>query len=203
MMARTRLLFAALACLLIPIPSLAEVRLSPLISDGMVLQRGRLVNIWGTGDPGASVTVSFQAQSKTTVTGNDGSWKIAIGPLVSGGPYTLAVSGKNVLKVRDVLVGEVWVCAGQSNMEVGVKTSLNSAQEILAADYPNIRFFTVEKAVAGKPQREVKGEWMTVRPQTVADFSAVGYFFGRALHKVLNVPIGLISNAWGGTTAES
>ena len=189
--------------LLTGITCCADVKLPQLISDGMVLQRGRPVNIWGTADASESVSVSFQNQTATAVAGSDGRWTISLGPLQSGGPYTLVVAGKNTIKVRDVLVGEVWVCAGQSNMEVGVKTSLNSAQEIAEADYPHIRLFTVEKAVAGKPQREAAGRWVPVRPQTVGDFSAVGYFFGRALHKILNVPIGLINNAWGGTTAET
>jgi sialate O-acetylesterase len=113
------------------------------------------------------------------------------------------VAGKNTLSVRDVLVGEVWICGGQSNMEVGVKTSLNAAQEIAQADDPYMRLFTVEKAVAGKPQLEAGGQWVAARPQTVPDFSAVGYYFARELRKTLNVPVGLINNAWGGTTAEA
>jgi sialate O-acetylesterase len=128
---------------------------------------------------------------------------LKLGPFDRGGPDTLTVTGTNTLKVRDVLVGEVWICAGQSNMEIVVKSASNSVQEIAAADYPNIRLFTPEKAVAGKPQHEARGQWAVVRPQTVANFSALEYFFGRCLQKAMNFPIGLINIAWGGTPAES
>ncbi len=196
-------LFLYLGWLLTGVTSWAHVRLPSLISDGMVLQSGKQVNIWGTADPGESVTVSFQGKSGGAVARSDGRWKVTLGPFDRGGPYTLTVTGTNVLKVRDVLVGEVWICAGQSNMEIAVKSDSDSAQEIAQADYPNIRLFTPEKAVAGKPQHETRGQWAAVRPQTVADFSALGYFFGRSLQKALNVPIGLINIAWGGTPAES
>jgi len=195
--------FLYLGWLLTGITACAHVRLPSLISDGMVLQSGKQVSIWGMADPGERVTVSFRGQNGTTVAGSDGSWRLKLGPFDRGGPYTLTVTGTNTLKVRDVLVGEVWICAGQSNMEIAVKSDSNSTREIADADYPNIRLFTPQKAVAGKPQHETKGQWVPGRPQTVADLSAIGYFFGRSLQKALNGPVGLINIAWGGTPAES
>ncbi len=189
----------------------AEVKLPSLLSDGMVLQQGMKVNIWGTADPGEQVTVTFEGQQVSAITESGGQWKVKLGPLNLGGPFTMTVAGKNTLTLHDVLVGEVWVCSGQSNMEMPVGTNpqgwsggvVNSQDEIARADYPMLRLFTVQKAVAGKPQSEVKGYWAAARPQTVGEFSAVGYFFGRDLLKVLNVPIGMIHSSWGGTPAES
>jgi sialate O-acetylesterase len=190
---------------------LAEVKLPSLLSDGLVLQQGMKVNIWGTADPGERVTVTLGGQQVSAVTESGGQWKVKLGPLNAGGPFTMTIAGKNTITLHDVLVGEVWVCSGQSNMEMPVGTNpqgwsgavVNYQDEMARADYPMLRLFTVQKAVAGKPQREVKGYWVAARPQTVGEFSAVGYFFGRDLLKVLNVPIGMIHSSWGGTPAES
>jgi sialate O-acetylesterase len=189
----------------------AEVKLPNLLSDGMVLQQGMKVNIWGTADPGERVTITLGDQQASGVAESGGQWKLKLGPLNAGGPFTMTIAGKNTITLHDVLVGEVWVCSGQSNMEMPVGTSAegwsgnvnNYQDEIARADYPRLRMFTVQKAVADKPQREVKGYWVAARPQTVGEFSAVGYFFGRELLKVLNVPIGMIHSSWGGTPAEA
>jgi sialate O-acetylesterase len=192
----------------------AEIRLPSLLSDGMVLQQGTKVNIWGSGDPGEGVTISFKDQRASTVADSGGLWKAKIGPLEAGGPFTMTISGKNTITLHDVLVGEVWVCSGQSNMEMPVgitpdhlhhwSTGVNNyQQEVANGDYPRLRLFTVPLAVAAKPQRQVGGYWVAARPQTVNDFSAVGYFFGRDLLKVLNVPVGMIHASWGGTPAEA
>jgi sialate O-acetylesterase len=189
----------------------AEVKLPSLLSDGLVLQQGMKVNIWGTADPGERVTVTLKDQQVSGVADSDGQWKVKLGPLNPGGPFTMTIAGQNTITLHDVLVGEVWVCSGQSNMEMPVGTNpqgwsgnvANYQDEMARADYPRLRLFTVQKAVAGKPQREVKGYWVAARPQTVGEFSAVGYFFGRELLKVLNVPIGMIHSSWGGTPAES
>jgi sialate O-acetylesterase len=192
----------------------AEVKLPALISDGLVLQQGMKVNIWGTADPGERVAVALIDQQANGIADSEGEWKVKLGPLNAGGPFTMTVVGKNTITVHDVLVGEVWVCSGQSNMEMWVgpgepEPGWNSAgvanheDEIAHADYPMLHLFTVDKAVASKPQRDVKGYWVAARPQTVNDFSAVGYFFGRELLKTLNVPIGMIHSSWGGTTAEA
>jgi len=188
-----------------------EVKLPSLISDGMVLQQGMKVNIWGTADPGEQVTVTLGDQRVTGTADSAGRWKVKLGPLNAGGPFTMTIAGKNTITLHDVLVGEVWICSGQSNMEMPVGTNAegwsgnvnNYQDEIARADYPRLRMFTVQKAVAGKPQREVKGYWVAAQPQTVGAFSAVGYFFGRELLGVLNVPIGMIHSSWGGTPAEA
>ncbi len=189
----------------------AEVKLPSLLSDGLVLQQGMKVNIWGTADPGEQVTVTLGAQQASSVAESGGEWKVKLGPLNAGGPFTMTIAGKNTITLHDVLVGEVWVCSGQSNMEMPVGTNpqgwswgvANYLDELARADYPKLRLFTVQKAVAGKPQRDVKGYWATANPTTVGEFSAVGYFFGRELVKVLNVPIGMIHSSWGGTPAEA
>jgi len=189
----------------------AEVNLASLLSDGMVLQQGMKVNIWGTGDPGDRVAVTLKDQQASVVVDSAGQWNVRLGPFTAGGPYTMTISGKNTITLHDVLVGEVWVCSGQSNMEMPVGTNsqgwssgvANYQDEIARARYPMLRLFTVQKAVAAKPQHDVKGYWVAARPQTVNDFSAVGYFFGREVLKVLNVPVGLINSSWSGTPAES
>jgi sialate O-acetylesterase len=189
----------------------AEVKLPSLLSDGLVLQQGMKVNIWGTADPGERVSVTLKDQQVSGVADGGGQWKVKLGPLNAGGPFTMTVAGKNTITLHDVLVGEVWVCSGQSNMEMPVGTNPqgwsanvnNYEDEIAHADHPMLRLFTVQKAVAGKPQQDVHGYWAAARPQTVAEFSAVGYFFGRDLLKVLNVPVGIIHSSWGGTPAEA
>jgi sialate O-acetylesterase len=182
--------------------ALAEVKLPKLISDNMVLQQGRKVRIWGTAAPGEKVTVAFRDQ-KLSAAAADGQWETYLEPLKAGGPDELTVSGSNTIVLKNVLVGEVWVCSGQSNMWWPVGNSLNARQEIAAAQYPMIRLFTVPMVVAGRPQRDVDGQWAPVSPQSVEKFSAVGYFFGRDLYKALGVPVGLIHSSWGGSPAET
>lgn len=191
------------ACLLGALSLRADVKLPSLLSNGMVLQQGRNVNIWGTADPGERVTVTLKDQQVSAVADREGRWSVQLGALRAGGPFTLTIAGKNTITLHDVLVGEVWVASGQSNMTMPVRSAGNAADEIAHADYPSLRLFTVEMAVAGKPQRDVKGYWVAARPETVADFSAAGYYFGRELLKVLKVPIGIIHSSIGGTPAES
>jgi sialate O-acetylesterase len=181
----------------------ADVTLTSLISDGMVLQRDIKLKIWGTAENGERVTVAIQGQKVSGVADSSRRWKVELAPLHPGGPFTLTISGKNTIVVHDVLVGEVWVCSGQSNMWLPVSSVLNGQEEVARADHPNLRLFTVEQDVAGKPRWDVKGRWAATRPKTVSDFSAVAYFFGRELVKTLNVPVGLIHSSWGGTWAES
>ena len=181
----------------------AEVILPKLISDNMVLQQGMKVRIWGTAEPGEKVAVAFREQKVATEAGPDGSWEVYLQPLKAGGPDALTISGTNTVNLKDVLVGEVWVCSGQSNMQFQVGSSLNARQEIAAANYPTMRLFTVPMVVAGQPQKDVEGQWAPATPQTVEKFSAVGYFFGRDLHKALGVPVGLINSSWGGSPAEA
>jgi len=133
----------------------------------------------------------------------DGKWSFKINPPTAGGPYEMTLTGKNTINIKNILVGEVWVCSGQSNMQMTVQSSANSAQEIADAGYPKIRLFYVTRKVAETPQSDCEGSWVECSPETVPGFSAVAYFFGRELHKQLNVPVGLIHTSWGGTPAEA
>jgi sialate O-acetylesterase len=188
----------------------AEVKLHALFADHMVLQQGVKAPVWGTADPGEQVRITLGSVTAQATADAEGRWKVELGPLEAGGPLEMTASGKNTLTLHDVAVGEVWICSGQSNMEMAVGNSprawggvYNSEQEIAAGNYPMIRQFTVKKAVAGKPQSDVAGEWLVASPQTVGEFTAAGYFFGREIHKALGVPVGLIHTSWGGTPAES
>jgi len=180
----------------------ADVKLPALISDGMVLQQGIDVPLWGWADEGESVTVEIQNQ-KVTAAAKDGKWMVRLKPLKAGGPFTLTISGKNKIELKNVLVGEVWICSGQSNMQWQLRQTDNAEAEIANAKYPMIRLFTVPRLEVEAPVSDVKAGWKECSPETVATFSAVGYYFGRDLHKARNVPIGLINNAVGGSPAES
>jgi sialate O-acetylesterase len=183
----------------------ADVKLPAIIGDDMVLQQGGTVPIWGWADPGEEVMVGISWNSmKWAVTADkDGKWLFRMNAPKVGGPYEMTLTGKNSITIKNIMVGEVWVCSGQSNMEFAVRQANNAQQEIADADYPNIRLFTVRRKVAEKPQPDCEGNWSECSPETVPGFSAVGYFFGRDLYKQLNVPIGLIHTSWGGTPAEA
>jgi len=184
---------------------LAEVKLPAVIGDNMVLQQGRKVPIWGWADPGEEVmvSVSWRGMSWAVTTDANGKWIFKMDSPEAGGPYEMTITGKNVVQIKNIMVGEVWVCSGQSNMQFAVSQAVNSEQEVTGADYPNIRLFTVERKVSDQPQTDCKGSWTPCSPQTVPGFSAVAYFFGRELHKKLGVPVGLIHTSWGGTPAEA
>jgi len=183
----------------------ADVRLPAVISDNMVLQQGKKVPIWGWAEPGEQIMVSVNWHSmRWGVTANkDGKWIFKMNSPSAGGSYGMTISGKNTVTIKNILVGEVWVCSGQSNMQMAVTQSANAQQEIAEANYPDIRLFTVERKVADQPQSNCVGSWVKCSPQTVGDFSAAAYFFGRELQKELNVPVGLIHTSWGGTPAEA
>ncbi len=181
-----------------------EVKLPKIFSSNMVLQQGLEIPVWGWAEKGEQVIVSFNGKTLRTKAGKDGKWQVRLPVQKAGGPFTMVINGNNTIKLENVLVGEVWVCSGQSNMEWRLDKSNNSKKELAAADYPNIRLFSVPKAVAQFPQEDVnKGEWVECTPETAAGFSAAGYFFGRDLHQDLNVPVGLIHTSWGGTAAET
>jgi sialate O-acetylesterase len=180
----------------------AELKLHALFSDGMVLQSDFASPVWGTVEPGEEIAVSIAGQKKTAKAGADGKWSVKLDPLKAGGPHELTVAGRTSITVRDVLVGEVWICSGQSNMEWTVNSSANPAEEKAAATFPKIRHFLVPKKIAETPQTDVVGTWKVCSPETVGGFTAVGYFFGRELHRKLDVPVGLIHTSWGGTAAE-
>ena len=183
----------------------ADVKLPKVIASHMVLQQKLPVSIWGTADAGEEVTVSLGDNKASTKAGADGKWSVKLKEMsAGGGPLELVVKGKNEIKLTDILIGEVWVASGQSNMEWSVAASNNPQEEIAAAKYPNIRLFHVKKVPAVTPQDEVvlDREWSECSPETIGNFSAVAYFFGRHIHKELNVPVGLINTSWGGTAIE-
>ena len=181
----------------------ADVKLPALISDNMVIQRHVSVPIWGNADPGEKVTVNFNGKNFKAVADKDGKWIVKFKALKAGGPYEMTVSGKNKIIVKDVMVGEVWICSGQSNMQWDVRNSANVEKETADANFPMIRMFTVKRTVSDKPLSDTSGNWAICSPQTVAGFSAVGYFFARDLYNSLKVPIGMIHTSWGSTPAES
>lgn len=181
----------------------AAVRLPALISDHMLLQRDVPVRIWGWADAGEAVEVRFRGQSKATTASSDGNWQVFLDPMHAGGPDRLTVEATNRLAIEDVLVGEVWVASGQSNMQWTVAKSNDAQAEISSADYPHIRLFQVPQTVANQPKDDVEGAWKICSPEAVEEFSAVGYFFARQLHKDLGVPFGIVQSAWGGTPAEA
>lgn len=182
----------------------AEPFLSPVFTDNMVLQRDQEDAVWGWADPGAKVTVSLAGQTADAVAGADGKWKLLLPALPAGGPHTMTVSGPEQVTLENILIGDVWICSGQSNMEWGVGSSNNAGQEIAAATDGQIRLLTVSKGVAPEPEATFESNgWQVCSPETVGGFSAVGYFFGRALREDLEVPIGLIHTSWGGTIAEA
>ena len=178
----------------------AAVKLPALISDHMVLQQGVPVRIWGSADPGETVRVEFQGQTITGKAADSGKWAVWLRPLSAAGPLEMNINGA---VIKDVLVGEVWLGSGQSNMEFALNQAVNHDEEIAHADYPLIHFFAVKRIVADQPADDVVGTWQVCTPQNAARFSAVEYFFGRALHDHLHVPMGLIESYWGGTPAQS
>jgi sialate O-acetylesterase len=181
----------------------AAVRLPAIISDNMVLQQQTKVRIWGNANPGERVTVRLQQKSSTTVADKQGHWETWLDPLRAGGPFELTVKGDNLLTIKNILVGEVWLCSGQSNMEWPLVNTVNSAEEVATARDPEMRLFTVPHETATSPRTDVEGRWVVTTPDEAAHFSAVGYFFGRELHWKLHVPVGLIHSSWGGTPAEA
>ncbi len=180
----------------------AEVSPNALFSDHAVLQQGAAIPVWGSAADGEKVTVEFDGQTVAT-TAKDGRWQVMLAPHKAGGPFTLTIAGTNTVTVDDVLVGEIWICSGQSNMAFPLGGAATGKEEAVKADYPGLRMFTVGRNPAALPQAEVKGKWVVATPQSVSGFSAVGYFFGRDLHQATGVPVGMIHSSWGGTPAQT
>ncbi len=182
----------------------ADVKLSGVFGDHMVIQQDQPIRLFGWADPGEQVTADFNGQTASTTANDDGYFRVELPAMEADGKaHTLIVKGKNTITLKDVLLGEVWICSGQSNMEWSVANSMNAEQEIAAADHPQIRLFDVSGHVAGPtPGNDPRGQWKICSPQTISGFSAVGYYFGRALQKELDVPIGLVGTNWGGTRIE-
>jgi sialate O-acetylesterase len=184
-------------------PLLADVKLPALISDHMLIQQGMPVRIWGSANPGETVKVAFQSQSRTATAGTAGKWEVFLSPVPAGGPYEMTITAANSITVHDILAGEVWVGSGQSNMEFPMAHVKDFEKEIAAANFPDIRLFTVKRVVTPEPADDVQGSWSSCTPDTVKNFSAVAYFFGRELHQTRHLPVGLIHSSWGGTPAQA
>ncbi|NQT25172.1 beta galactosidase jelly roll domain-containing protein [candidate division KSB1 bacterium] len=190
--------------LLLSITLVAEVRLPRVFSSHMVLQQDRDIPVWGWAEPGEQVTVKLFDQKKSTTADEEGTWRVTLSKMEAGGPYQMIVEDSSVVLFDDVLIGEVWICSGQSNMEWPLSMVNNADEEMAAADYPNMRLFQVSNRIGGKPETDLpSGAWAVCTPETAPEFSAVGYFFGRDLLKTQNVPVGLISSNWGGTDIET
>jgi len=206
---------ALIILLFVPALCSAEVSLPAIFGDGMVLQRNKDINIWGWAEADEKVSVEFRGQKQQTSTDSEGNWQIKLKPVKAGGPYEMTVRAKNTITLGNILIGEVWLCGGQSNMEQPIAgwdfkgngkraAPINDhKQEIAEADYPGIRMFRVKKKVSPKkPQKDTEGSWKVCTPETAADFASTAYFFGRHLHRELGVPVGLINNASGGSSIE-
>ena len=192
--------------------SVGEVRLPAVISDNMVLQHDTKVPIWGWAEPGQKVQIngSWSSQNWSAVADKDGKWMVKIDtPEKPGEPFEMVVKGENTIKIKNILAGEVWLCSGQSNMEMPLgpcdwSSGVFDYQQVVAeADYPQIRLFNVERDVAEEPKSDCVGKWVSCDSQNAINFSAAAYFFGRELHKELNVPIGLVHSSWAGTSIEA
>lgn len=192
--------------------AVAELRLPALIADNMVLQQKSTITLWGWANAGESITVTagWNKTPARTITGNNGKWSIQIKTINAGGPYNIIFSGSGTIEIKNVLLGEVWLASGQSNMEFfmvkangGYTGVLNYQEEIKAADYPLIRMIDIPNTVADTTRDDFSGVWKICSPQTADTFSAVAYYFARAIHKATGYPIGIINATWGGTPAES
>jgi len=181
----------------------ADPALPTLFTDHMVLQRGREIRAWGKADPGEKITASLAGHDATTTAGTNGAWSVRLPALSAGGPFILAIRGKKQIVIKDVMIGEVWIASGQSNMAFSLDRTEGAAVEIPKANYPQIRLFTVPKKIAVSPQENtLPAHWQLCTPDNAKAFSAVAYFFGRDLHRKLNVPIGIIESVWPGTAIE-
>ena len=185
----------------------ANVTLPKIFTDNMVLQRDVKVPVWGWAAKGEKVNITFAGKKYSSVPDATGKWVIYLAPLAVGGPYEMVIKGKNELTLKNILMGEVWLCSGQSNMEMplaGWGRIKDFQKEISEAKYPNIRLFTVPQRMSEKPLKDIEnGRWEECNPATITNFSASAYFFGRNLYRELNIPIGLIHSSWGGTVAET
>ncbi len=186
----------------VAVPAMGDVRLPHVISANMVVQRDVPVHIWGWAAPGEEVSITLKDGQARAKADENGRWSVKLPAMPAGGPHELVVAGQNEIRVKNVLVGEVWVCSGQSNMAWPVSRADNAQEEIAAAKFPEIRLLAMSQKLAGEPADDADVKWEPCSPQTVGTFSAVAYFFGRELHRKLDVPVGLINTSWGGTSIE-
>ena len=182
----------------------ANVRMPLLFSDGMVLQRNKQIPVWGWADANEKVTVHFNKQSKTIQADKNGKWMVKLNAEKAGGPFELIITGNNKISIKDVLVGEVWICSGQSNMEFQMYKTMNAEKEMQDSDYPMIRHFGVAQDLSGAPKEDLKqGKWAVANKENIKDFTAAGFFFAKKLYAELKIPIGIINTSWGGTCVET
>lgn len=202
---KPRLLQRTLFCASISLSTVfAEVRLPSIISDHMVLKKSAAAPIWGWADANEEVTVSLDGQTATTKAAPDGTWRVELNlKSAAPGPFDLLVNGKNSLKVSDVLIGEVWVASGQSNMEFPLRNTVDSEAEIAQSGNPLLRQFLVPHAAKPKPAEDCSGKWVVATPQTTGSFSGAGYYFAKFLQEELKTPVGFINDAWGSTCIEA
>jgi sialate O-acetylesterase len=193
-----------LAATMISSMGFADVRLPNIFGDNMILQRDKPIPVWGWADKNEKITIQFNQQTQTVKADKNGQWKVLLHPEKAGGPYNLSVKGKNALTLHDILMGDVWICSGQSNMEFHVNDVFNADKEKAASANPEIRHFYLPKDISATPKTDVKqSAWLPASPENTGAFTAVGYFFARALNEQLHVPIGLIHTSWGGTNVET
>jgi hypothetical protein len=194
---------ALLAGILTATQTWADVSLPAVFSDHMVLQRAAAVPVWGWADPGEKITVAIAGQTRSATADAEGKWSVKFDNLSASEPVTLTVQGRNTILIKDVLIGEVWLASGQSNMQLPVNDAMNAREEKAAARFPQIRMFTVVHHAAATAQTNCEGQWEVCSPETVGRFSAAGYFFARDLHQKLKVPVGVLNASWGATPIET
>lgn len=194
---------ALIALLTSSLASQAKLELPALFSDHMVLQKNAALPIWGWAAPGQKITVKIQDQEKSATANASGKWQLTLDKMDAPGPHVMHVHGEQKITIQDVLVGEVWLGSGQSNMAWTVSRSRNFDKEKPRAAFPQVRMFTVQRQSASTPTERCKGSWKVCSPETVGNFSATAYFFGRHLHQKLSTPVGLINSSWGGTAIEA
>jgi sialate O-acetylesterase len=201
---KTKILIAVIIGFFAAASARANVVLPDVIGEAMVIQRDRPILIWGRADPGEGVTVRFAGQSKQAIAGSDGKWLVKLdGIHANATPATMTITGKNTIELKNILVGEVWLVAGQSNMQRLLSEAANGDAAIAAANYPLIRLFNVSRQVAFRHQQGPMATWQACSPESVKQFSAAGYYFGVELQKELNIPVGLINSSYGGSQAEA
>jgi len=190
--------------LLFVIPAGAVVRIPGILSSNMVIQRDHAITVWGWADKGEKVSVSFNSVVKNIRADKEGKWKIILPQMQAGGPYQMEIKGKNTIKLDNIMIGDVWICSGQSNMQWELQRANDGEKEVANSGNPAIRLINIKRTFQKEPADDVEStSWQECSPQSVATFSAVGYFFGRHLSRELNVPIGLIGSNWGGTNVEA
>ncbi|HEY4154314.1 MAG TPA: sialate O-acetylesterase, partial [Puia sp.] len=190
--------------LLISVSAHSQVRLAKIFGDHMVLQRSQPIPVWGWASPNEKITVTLNNGFRDTRADKNGKWRLNLDPQPAGGPYDMKVAGKDSLVLHDVLVGEVWICSGQSNMEFQLRSALHADEEIANANYPQIRQIKIPNTASLTPKEDIpSGEWTVCSPATAADLTAVGYFFAREIQNRIHVPVGLINSSWGGTMVET